>query len=140
MKIIVDTNIIFSALLSKENDSKYFLTSTNHEIFSCNFLFVEIFKHRDKIQELSKLSERDLLLQMDKVLSRINFVNNDAIPTNFYYTAFNLCKNIDENDTPFIALTLFLNGYFMTGDKVIYNGLQDKDIKLISLKEAIKIN
>lgn len=137
MKIIVDTNIVFSALLSKKNDSKFFLVTTSYEIYSCNYLYVELSKHREKMQNLSKLSEDELLQQMDKILSRINFVNNNVIPTNFFYTAFNICKNIDENDTPFIALSLFLDGYLLTGDKNLYKNINNTDLKTITLQEIL---
>lgn len=138
MKIIVDTNIIFSSLLTKDNDSKYFLTSTDHEIYSCHYLFIEIFKHKDKIIKISKLSEDDILLQMDKVFSRINFVQDSIIPISFYTQAFKICKNIDENDTPFIALSLFLDGYFLTGDKNIYSQLKNCKLKVLNLQEALQ--
>ena len=75
---------------------------------------------------------------MDKVFSRINFVQDSIIPVFFYTQAFNICKNIDENDTPFIALSLFPDGYFLTGDKNIYSKLKKSNLKVLSLQEVIK--
>ncbi|MFQ6044304.1 MAG: PIN domain-containing protein [Candidatus Poribacteria bacterium] len=54
MKVIVDSNIIFSALLSKDNTSRMVLFSPNFEFFSCNFLMVEIFEHKERIVKISQ--------------------------------------------------------------------------------------
>ena len=137
MKIIVDTNIVFSSLLSKENICKFLLVSNKFDIFSCNFLFVEIFKHKKKIQSVSKLSENDLLLQLDKIINKINLVSDEIIPENIFSKAFHLCKDIDKNDIPFVALSLFLNAKLLTGDKKLYNGLKNKDFDVLNISEIV---
>src|ERR1035437_9497317 len=105
MKIIVDSNIIFSALLSESNVCQFILYSDNFDFYSCNFMFLEIFKHKEKLQERSKFSEDDLLIQFEKLLSRITFVKEEVVPTKDYFNAFLLCKRLDENDIPFVALS-----------------------------------
>ena len=40
--------------------------------------------------------------------------------------AFDLCKDIDEKDIPFVAVTIELDGLFWTGDKELRNGLESK--------------
>jgi predicted nucleic acid-binding protein len=44
--------------------------------------------------------------------------------------AYRLCKHIDEDDTPFIALTLELNGVFWTGDKHLKEYLKEHGFTL----------
>jgi len=139
MELIIDSNIVFSALLKKENNCKRIIFSDNFEIYSCNFLFVEIFKHKNKIQLLSELSEEEILIQIDKILSRVNFVNDNLISTNIYYQAFILCKDYDPSDTPFIALLLFLNVPLLTGDKVIYEPLKQKNFNILAVKDIINL-
>lgn len=138
MKIIVDSNIVFSALLSKDNNSKTLLISNKIEIYTCNFLFVEIFKHRKRIESISKLKEDDLLMQLEKVTRRINFVNEESVPKEIYQKAYNLCKNVDEKDTPFVALTIFLNGHLLTGDKKIFEALKKNKFNVISINDLLK--
>jgi len=51
MKIIVDTNIVFSAILnSNSRIGKILLNSKGHfQFFSCNYLWIEIQRHRNKL-------------------------------------------------------------------------------------------
>lgn len=117
MKIIVDTNIIFSALLYKKN--KYFdilMDSESLTFFTCNFLIVEIFKYKEKIIRCSNAKD-DLLSILSFILHKIHFISDDLVSTDSKYTAFQLCKGIDEKDTPFVALAIELNGLLWTRDK-----------------------
>mgnify|MGYP001004208834 CR=1 FL=1 len=61
MKIVIDTNILFSALLSKDNKFLNFIFSNNHVFYTCNYLFLEIYKYKEKISKMSGLSEEELL-------------------------------------------------------------------------------
>ena len=127
MKVIVDSNILFSALLSKNSKLKYPFFKEELEFYSCNFLFVEIFKHKEKILSVSKLSEEELLTALEMLTRRINFVREEFIPKEIFNQAFNLCKDVDEKDTPFVALTIFLDGYLWTGDKKLKESLEKKE-------------
>ncbi|MCD6219918.1 hypothetical protein J7K43_06010 [Candidatus Calescamantes bacterium] len=135
MKIVLDSNIVFSALLSRENKFRFLVYNKNFRFFSCNFLFVEIFKHKVKIEMVSKLKEDQLLTQLANILSRIQFIPESLIPKEFFRKAYELCKDVDESDTPFIALSMFLKAKFLTGDKQLVDSLRKKgfdDILLIS--------
>ena len=125
-KVIIDTNILFSVLLSKENRYKFILFSKNIEFYTCNFLFVEIFKHKNKIQNISKLNEDEILCQLKTILSKITFIKEELIPQEIFNKAYFLTKDIDEKDTPFVALSIFLNGLLLTGDKKLKNHLKQK--------------
>jgi predicted nucleic acid-binding protein len=139
MRIIVDSNIIYSALLSKDNTCQYVMFSEKFDFYSPNFMLTEIFNHKEDIKKRSELSEEVLVFQLERILSKITFVKEEIVSTNFYYDAFQLCKDLDIDDIPFVALTLFLNGHLLTGDKVIYNGLKVRDFNVISLPELTKL-
>jgi predicted nucleic acid-binding protein len=62
MKIIVDTNIVFSAILnSNSRIGKILLNSKEHfQFFTCNYLRIEIQRHRNKLLKITKLTEDQL--------------------------------------------------------------------------------
>ena len=65
----------------------------------------------------SKESEEEVYGFMGKMLKRINFVKEEVVSADNYEKANALCREIDENDTPFLALALEIDGYLLTGDE-----------------------
>jgi predicted nucleic acid-binding protein len=59
VKVIVDTNVIFSALLNSNNSIGDLLFNSGKvfEFYSCNYMRFEINKHWVKLKRISKLSE-----------------------------------------------------------------------------------
>jgi predicted nucleic acid-binding protein len=138
MKIIVDSNIVFSAMLDSKNNFYTFFQKDKYKFYTCNFLFIEIFKYKERISKFSKLLDEEILNQLEYIFSKINFVNENVIPENTFIKAKDLCKTIDDKDTPFVALTIFLNGTLLTGDKKLISGLKGKGFThVIELKDLI---
>jgi len=52
--IIVDTNIIFSALINSHSRIASLLLDSKHTLLMPKFGFVELFKHKEKICKVSK--------------------------------------------------------------------------------------
>lgn len=131
MKIIVDTNIVFSGILNSNNQiGKILINSNKHfEFYSCDFLKVEIQKHQEKLLKLTKLSREELNELEMLVTSNIKFLNEGLIPKRDFMEALDLLEGIDIKDTPFVALTNYLKGTLWTGDKVLLNGLKAKNFK-----------
>ncbi len=90
------------------------------------FLMVEIFKHEERILQKSKDSEDEVYEILYKTLLKINFVNEETISLGNFIETYRLCVNIDENDTPFIALTLEIEGELWTNDEILKRGLIKK--------------
>ncbi|MDZ7318429.1 MAG: putative toxin-antitoxin system toxin component, PIN family [candidate division KSB1 bacterium] len=123
MKIVIDTNILFSALLSKETSLRKTLFSRDNYFYSPNFVVAEIFKHKERILKYSKSEESDVYEFLNSILKKINFVNEDFISIENWQEAFRLCSDIDQKDTPFVALALELNAMLWTGDNKLKRGL-----------------
>jgi predicted nucleic acid-binding protein len=118
LKIVVDSNIVFSALLSSNSKLRKILLEGEFEFYAPKDLLLEILSHRDKIIRHSKNSIEILNVVMFELFSRILFVEDNFITDESYAKAYNLCKNYDPTDTPFVALTIQLGAKFWTGDKI----------------------
>ncbi len=123
MKVIVDTNILFSACLSVGSKERQELILSENPFYAPNFVFPEIFKYKEKILRYSKANEQEIYQTLIALTEKIQFVPNPEVSLASRQKAYDLCKNIDEKDTPFVALTIELAGLLWTGDKKLKNGL-----------------
>ncbi len=122
--VVVDTNILFSALLSNQSKFTDVLLTTQHRFYVCELVMVELFKHKEKIVRLSKLSEDDIVRVYHILLRRLTLYKEDLIAPEHRTAAYTLCQSIDPSDTPHVALTLELDGVLWTGDMTLKKGLQ----------------
>jgi len=125
-KIIIDSNIVFSALRGTNSLTLRRILKSGEEYFAPNFLISEILMHKERILKNSKISEKQTYETFIKVFSKINFVNEEKISTANFIAAHRLCKNVDEDDTPFVALSLEFGYPLWTRDKVLKIGLQQR--------------
>jgi predicted nucleic acid-binding protein len=139
MKIVVDTNILFSGLLTPFGKIADLLTNPkyNFEKYCCHYTMVELFKYHNKIIELSKQKPEDVGQIMYGFFNKISFINESQLQTIHKLEAYELTKDIDEKDTPFVALVLAIpESLLWTGDKKLINGLRNKDFqRCISTEE-----
>lgn len=133
MRVIVDTNILFSALLNVTTSMAEVLLSPQDEydFFAPEFLRVELTKHSDKLKQLSKLSSEQLAEASIRLQSRIQFISEELISQSSWRLAFEITKEVDENDTPFVALALELSAKLWTGDKKLAQGIAGKGIDIV---------
>lgn len=123
-KVIIDSNLIFSALKGKASKTRNILLNGRDEFFTPNYLIGEIFKHKERILKNSKASEEETHEYLFKILTRINFINEANISTSNFIEAYRLCKGIDEKDTPFVALSLEMGYEIWTRDQQLKNWLR----------------
>ena len=121
--VIVDTNILFSALLTNRSKFVETLLATEHDFFVCEMVLVELFKHKEKIVKLSGLSEDEIIQLYQIYLKKIHLYKEELISLENRQQAYQLCYDIDKNDSAHVALTLELNGLLWTGDKILKEGL-----------------
>ena len=75
MKIVVDTNIIFSALLNSNSaiGDLLFNSDKHFEFYSCTYMRFEIQKHWERLKKISKMPEEQLQVSYTQVLSKLKF-------------------------------------------------------------------
>ncbi len=117
MRIVIDTNMIFSLLLGKSMRMRDTFFDPIHNFYAPNYIIGELFEKKERIIRYSALSEAEIYELFYRILGKIEFVAEDFVISEYRYQAFSLCHDIDEADTPFIALSLQLNAAFWTGDK-----------------------
>lgn len=141
MKIVVDTNIVFSAILnSNSRIAKILLNSKTHfHFFTCNYLRVEIQRHRNRLLKLTKLTESNLSELEELVTRNITFIDERLIPQDLLIKTELQLKAIDPDDTVFVALTKHLEAKLWTGDLQLYRGLRAKRFKDILLTSELSL-
>ncbi len=142
MKLIVDSNIVFSALLNpSSNIGDIILNSQEHFIFyGCEYLRMEIAEHQDKIIELSGYTDLEFEEIKYLVFKKIEFFSESTVPFEFWKKAAELVRDIDANDTVFVALGLFFEQKIWTGDKKLMEGLIKKGYQgFITTQELLAI-
>ncbi|MDX2305777.1 MAG: PIN domain-containing protein [Microscillaceae bacterium] len=131
MRVVIDTNILFSSLLAGHSRLRDILLESEHEFYAPNYLFVELFRYKDKIKKVGKLKEDDLLAYLQMVLEKIHFVQINLISDENRQIAYDLCKEVDVKDTVFVALCLELDAQLWTKDKKLKNHLLQKGFNQI---------
>ena len=115
--VVVDANIAFKALAAGRGDLRDRLRPGASVTFFCpRFLFVELFKHKERLASAAKVGEEEMLGALHTLVARLEFVNEANIPVGTWLEAHRLCKGVDDKDTPYVALTLHLDGRLWTHD------------------------
>jgi len=126
-RVVVDANIAFKALVSQRGDLRGRLDpSSNAKFYTPGYLFVELFKHKTRLARATGLTEEELLEALHALVCRLEFVSEASISMGLWMEAHRLCKDVDEKDTPYIALALHLDGLLWTEDVQLKQALRAK--------------
>ncbi|WP_048151762.1 PIN domain-containing protein [Thermococcus cleftensis] len=116
--IIVDTNVIISALLPRSSRLREFLLTTEIPLHAPDYLLVELKKYWPVIEKKAVkrgVSSAELAHFREEILSRIIFHPLSEYRP-FLKRAYEICRGFDEKDTPFVALALALSLPIVTND------------------------
>ena len=139
MKIVVDSNIAFSAILNTKskigqliiNGSRFF------DFYTVGLLKDEIIEHQQKILHLTGFTENQLNETYQLITSRIRFVDEILLTDKEIAKAVDLVSGVDYDDALFVALNNHLTANLWTGDKRLLNGLRKKGYTRILATEDI---
>ncbi len=124
--VVVDTNILFSALLRDDSTFARVLLGSDRTFAICESVIVELFKYKEKIVRLSKLDEEQVVRLYYTLVRHLTISKEDLIEPAHRQRACELCSDIDPADAPHIALALQLDGLLWTGDAKLKSGLAKK--------------
>ena len=126
VKIVVDTNVIFSALINPIGTLAGILLYSNESLtfYTPDSTKEELLNHWEKLMRLSKLTGEELDQLSQILMKNIEVIDLDSISEVSWMKAIQLVKNVDLFDTPFVALTLELQGILWTGDRKLAQGLK----------------
>ena len=133
MELIVDANILMSALIATEGKTYDLIFNNRIRLFSVDKLLEELEKYRSEILKKSGLSGYDFDIFVSLISSEINLIPYSEIK-NFISEAKKISP--DPNDAEYFALALKLDCSIWSNDKKLKN--QDK-IKVYSTGDLVKI-
>ncbi len=142
MKFVVDTNIVFSAVLNTQNKIGDLIMNSQDifEFYACDTLRSELKRHRGKLLVLSQLNDEQLDQSIFQITNCINFTAEALIPFEYWLKSAELVRETDMNDIAFLALTEFLGVKIWTGDKALMKGLAKKGYSnFISTEELFNL-
>lgn len=124
--VIADTNRLFSALLRGSSPHAKTIRTSKRRFFVNELVLTELFKHKERIVEHSALSGEEVVKLYHDLMRQMEFYKEVLIAPEPRTRAYELCKDIDETDTPHVALTLELEGELWTGDENLKAGLREQ--------------
>jgi len=132
-KFVIDSNILFGAIISSREI--YFEIIKKFDLYTPDFALKEIEKYEELILKKTKLDKKELNTFLVRLFRGITILPSIIIDKDSKQKAFELCKDIDEKDTPFIALAIELDIPFVTNDKKLHRELRKKGFSNIFLFE-----
>lgn len=133
MKLVVDSNIIFSALISPGGKTAELIFLNDVELYSTRTLEVELFEHKMELIKKSGFSESEFDSICFFILKKIYFVETVEFFC-FEEKAAKICP--DENDIQFFALCLAKGIPLWSNDKLLKN---QSIVKVVSTHELVKL-
>ena len=106
MKLVLDTNIILKALI-RNSKVRAALLSPNHQLFVPEYAVEETKRHFGLIMKKTGLSEDEVKLVLDVLLTKLRLIPSKDIMAN-WKRAEEIMVDIDRSDIPFVAAALSL--------------------------------
>jgi len=135
MKLVIDTNVIISALL-KNSVTREILLFPSMEFLLPEYALEEVEAHKDTISKRSGLSKEEIDIVLSVLLDNITIISAAEIKDNLT-KAHRIIGSIDPFDVPFVALALSIeNDGIWSNDKHFENL---KGIKVWKTAEILKL-
>ncbi len=134
MRLVVDTNILLSALI-KDSLTREILLHPRFEFYAPEHVFYEIEQQKDELLKRSGISEDEFYVVLSTVSTNIITISKTEFAS-YIPKAQKIIGNIDPDDVPFVALALsFENDGIWTNDK---HFLKQKAVKVWQTEDLLK--
>lgn len=139
IKIIVDSNILFSALLNINSKIAGIIINGQeyYDFYAPQYARLEILKHQNKIKKIAQLNDEEFLEVYQLIFGYITVLNHSILPQKDLKKAIEYCEDIDIDDSVFVGFSEYLKSKLWTGDKKLINGLVKKQFKKIITTEDL---
>ena len=135
MNLIIDSNILFSALIKDSKTRKIILEYDGFFLFP-SFVFEEMQKHKAELLKKSKMPEGDFNKLLQLILRKVFIIPNEVLLP-YRKEAFEIVKNIDPDDAVFVACALAYNDSLIwSNDKKLK---KQSKVKVFDTKEIVDI-
>lgn len=134
-KYVIDSNILFSAIISSKRI--YLEIVKVLDLYAPDFALKEMEKYEEVIIKKTKIDQKDMNTFLMKLFQGVTILPSLFVDKQTKEKAFILCKDIDEKDTPFVALSIELGVPLITNDKKLFKGLIAKGFTDILLLEDV---
>jgi predicted nucleic acid-binding protein len=130
MKVIVDANIVFSAILNTNGKiGNLLINATGLHFIAPDFLRTEIRSKYPKLIKLSGLSKENIIDAEYRICKRIDFIDEEQILPVHWLAAEKLVAEIDPNDIHYVAYARHFKCKIWSGDKALMKGLDKQGFK-----------
>jgi predicted nucleic acid-binding protein len=131
MKIILDSNILFSAII-RNSITREIILDYDGLFLIPEHIIIETYKHKNMLIEKSGLTNQEFDLVLNGLLSKTLVVEKSVLLRN-KKEALEVLKNIDTNDTMFFACALaYPDPVIWSDDKALKKQTR---VKILNTKE-----
>lgn len=131
VRIIVDANIVFSAILNSNGKIGDLLINSQgkFQFIAPDFLRVEIRKHYKKLSAISGMNIDDIRESEFQVCKDITFISEEQISPSTWRVAEKLVSDVDPKDIQYIAFSKHFHCKIWSSDKALRAGLEKKKFR-----------
>ncbi len=141
MKLIIDANSVFSAILNSKSKIADILINSKgkHKFIAPEFLRHEIKSHYSEISKISKYTYAEIEELEFQICREIDFISEEQIGKKIWDQAVSIGQKIDEKDIVYIAFSKYFKCKIWTGDKKLMIGLKKNNLSnFISTEQLIQ--
>ncbi len=135
MKIVIDSNVLFSALIRDSTTRRLILEYDDIFLFP-SYIFEEMEEHKHELIEKSKMDSEDFEKLLQLILKKVHIVPEEALAAH-KEQALEIVKEIDLDDALFIACAMaYPESVIWSDDKKLK---KQNNVKILSTAEIVDI-